>query len=163
MEGTLILRVLLLTVSCFAFVGCAAVAPLTAVAAGGSIAGTVEVHSQTTVRLQEANFALVRTNVVGTSQGFKLLGFITLYPATLNRAMDRLYASAQAEHGRPQTLANLMIEHSGIYVVLFSLPVVTARADLIEFVPPVAQEEQENLPPRSTDIQPISARARIAH
>jgi hypothetical protein len=119
--------------------GCAAAAPLAGPLMGGvSPAATLQIQSETHVKLESSNFVTVRTNVVGESKGFKLLGFITLYPATLNKAMNRLYAEARAEEGHSQTLANLMVEHSGIYVVLFSIPRVTARADLIEFVPPPA-------------------------
>jgi hypothetical protein len=116
--------------------GCAAVAPLAGTLVGGaSPAATLQIQSQTSVKLETGNFVTVRTNVVGESKGFKLLGFITLYPATYNKAMNRLYAKAEAEEGHSQTLAHLAVEHSGIYVVLFSIPRVTVRADLIEFLP----------------------------
>jgi hypothetical protein len=120
--------------------GCAAVAPFASLLTGHAPNGDLGIHTQTTVRLEDANFVTVRTNVVGTSKGFQLLGFITLYPATMDKAMDRLYANANAEEGRPQTLAHLMVEHSAVYVILFSIPKVTTRADLIEFVA-VTEEE----------------------
>jgi hypothetical protein len=106
--------------------GCEAVAPA---------ASAVSVRSQTEVKLQDGNFIVLRTNVVGVSKGFRLLGFITLCPATVNEAMNHLYAAAEAQEGRPETLAHLMVEHSGVYVILFSIPEVTVRADLIEFLP----------------------------
>jgi hypothetical protein len=134
--------------------GCAAVAPFASTLAGGAPSASLEVHSQTAVRLSEANFVTLRTNLVGSSEGFRLLGFITLRPATVNEAMTRLYATAQAQEGRPETLANLVVEHSGIYVILFSIPRVTIRADLIEFIP--AREEDET-PSRTFDVHPVSA------
>jgi len=115
----------------------------------------LEVHSETSVTLQEANFVTLRTNVVGTSKGFKLLGFITLSPATLNTALNQLYANAEIQPGRPQTLAHLIVECSGTYAILFSIPQVTARADLIEFLP--ADEEEES-PSQGHEIQTISRR-----
>jgi hypothetical protein len=118
------------------FTGCAAVAPLTSAVTGVAPNSSLEVHNDTSIRLQENNFVTVKTNLVGTSKGFKLLGFITFRPATLNEAMNRLYDAAEAQTGQPQTLAHLIVEHSGIYVVLFSIPRVTVRADLIEFVGP---------------------------
>lgn len=97
-------------------------------------------NSQTTVRLETGNYVTVRTNVVGQSKGFKLLGFITIVPATVDKAMNRMYAAAEVQAGRPQTFAHLMVEQSGIYVILFSIPKVTARADLIEFLPQETSE-----------------------
>src|SRR5690242_9367554 len=124
MEPRWILRVLFSLACAILVSGCAAVAPLSSVLEGGhgSPASDLEVHTQTEVKLQEGNFVTVRTNVVGSSKGFKLLGFITLYPATVNKAMNRMYAHAEAQHGRPQTFAHLIVEHSGIYVILFSIP-----------------------------------------
>jgi hypothetical protein len=138
MEEKIGFRAAILLVSCIFLTGCAAVAPLSsAIGGGGAPASNLEVRSSTEVRLQQGNFVVIRTNVVGASKGFKLLGFITFHPATLNTAMNRLYAQAQAQHGRPQTLTHLIVERSGIYVILFSIPRVTVRADLIEFLPPM--------------------------
>ena len=152
MQGTFILRALILSACCAVLTGCAAVGPFSSAITGGAPTGSVEVHSQTSVKLQEGNFVTVRTNAVGSSKGFKLLGFITLYPATLNKAMNRLYANAEAQQGRPQTLVHLIIERSGIYVILFSIPQVTARADLVEFLP----VHEEEIAPRSSGIQRVS-------
>src|ERR1051326_7784966 len=114
MEARSMARVIFPIVCSIVMSGCAAVAPLTSVLEGGhgAPANDLEIHTQTDVRLQEGNFSTVRTNVVGSSEGFKLLGFITLYPATLNKAMNRMYAQAEVEHGRPQTFAHLIVEHS---------------------------------------------------
>ena len=141
MERLSISRLVTLTLLPLVLSGCAAVAPFSSVLTGGAAAASLEVHSQTSVKLQEGNFVTIRTNVVGRSKGFKLLGFITIVPATLDKAMNQLYADAQAQHGRPQTLAHLIVERSGVYVILFSIPQVTARADLIEFLPLEFDEE----------------------
>lgn len=152
MEG-LILRFIALVPLCALLGGCAAVAPLASGLTGTAPSADVEVHSQTVLRLDQGNFVTLRTNAVGRSKGFKLLGFITLYPATLDKAMDRLYADAQAEPGRAQTLAHLIVERSGIYVILFSIPKVTARADLVEFLPPSDENEDS---PHSLGLQRVS-------
>ncbi|MFO1500908.1 MAG: DUF6567 family protein [Verrucomicrobiota bacterium] len=147
MEGTSLLRVGMVGSICLLLAGCAAVAPFTSsLTGGGAPAGSLDIRSQTTITLQEGNFITLRTNVVGRSKGFKLLGFITLRPATLDEAMGQLYMDAQAQHNRPQTLANLIVEHSGIYVILFSIPKVTARADLVEFVPRAKESEPKAAP-----------------
>lgn len=124
--------------------GCAAVAPFASALPGLSPGANIAIHSETSVKLQEGNFVTVRTNVVGQSKGFKLLGFITIVPATLDTAMNRLYAQAEAQDGRPQTLAHLIVEHSGVNVILFSIPKVTARADLIEFLP--REQDDDSFP-----------------
>lgn len=94
---------------------------------------SAEVLSSTHVTLMENNFRIVQTNVIGKSRGFKLLGLITIKPASHTRAMSQLYGKAQVEPGRPQALANVVRESGSTFLVLFSLPKVTIRADLIEF------------------------------
>jgi hypothetical protein len=92
-----------------------------------------EVLNSTHVTLMENNFRIVQTNVIGKSRGFKLLGLITIKPASHTRAMSQLYGKAQVEPGRPQALANVVRESGSTFLILFSLPKVTIRADLIEF------------------------------
>ncbi len=151
MERNILVRLLTLAVLSLVVQGCAAVAPILPSLTGGSApGGGLQFHSQTVVNLETGNYVTVRTNVVGRSKGFKLLGFITIVPATLDKAMDRMYAAAEVQSGRPQTFAHLMVEQSGVYVILFSIPKVTARADLIEFLP---QERSENNQAESMGIQ----------
>jgi hypothetical protein len=95
----------------------------------------LQVHEQTSVKLAQDNFVLVKTNVVGRSRGFSLLGLITIYPATLSKAMNRLYVAAQMREGRPQTVVHLVVEQTSSYYILFGIPEVDARADIVEFQP----------------------------
>jgi len=95
----------------------------------------LEIHNQTELRLTEGNFSVVKTNVVGEARGFALLGFITLKPARFQTAMDQLYSKAQMQSGQPQTLGNIIMEKTSAYWILFSLPRVSVRADLLEFTP----------------------------
>src|SRR5581483_1263801 len=92
--------------------GCAGVAtlPLNNLISSTPAAGSLEIHQSTDVRLEQGNFVVVRTNVVGQSKGFALLGIITMVPAQFNKAMNRLYSQAGMEMGRPQTLAGLAME-----------------------------------------------------
>jgi len=115
--------------------GCASAVP--AVSSGAGLIGQhpASAHTQTSVNLSQGNFVLVKTNVVGQSKGFSLLGFIPIYPARLTTAMDRLYANAEIQPGQSESLAHLITEHSSSYWILFSLPEVTARADVIQFIP----------------------------
>jgi len=124
--------------------GCAAGSALSAASIIGSPnASALEIHNNTDVRLQEKNFMVIKTNVVGQSSGFSLLGILTIVPAKFTKAMSRLYAHADMQPGRPQTLANLIMEKDATYFILFSLPRTAIRADVIEFIPATA-----------TDIQP---------
>jgi hypothetical protein len=128
--------IILLVVSVF-IVGCAALLPM-APAVSSLLSGPPpnEVHQQTDVRLEQNNFMLVRTNVYGQCKGFALLGIITMVPATLTKAVDRLYASAQMSPYHPQAVANVIIERSSSYWILFSIPKVEVHADVVEFRQP---------------------------
>lgn len=127
--------------------GCAAVATLPIASVIGSPnASALEIHNGTEVRLQDANFIVTRTNVVGQSKGFSLLGVLTIVPAKFTTAANRLYLQAEMQPGRPQTLANLVMEKDSMYFILFSIPRTALRADVIEFIPAAT-----NLPPRQSE------------
>lgn len=128
--------------------GCAAVAPLTSLVSSPSGSSPpLQVHEQTTVKLAEDNFQLVRTNVMGRSKGFSLLGFITIVPPTLTKAMNRLYANAEMQTGRPQTVAHLVIEQTSSYFILFGIPEIDVRADVVQFEPEVRPPPPPRPPP----------------
>src|SRR5271170_7198265 len=113
--------------------GCAGVATSALLNLPGS--PSLDLRNQTNVKLSEGNFFLVKTNVFGQSRGFALLGLITIVPPEFNTAFSRLYSQAGMESGKPQTLANVVVEKSGSYWILFSLPKYTVRADVVEFFP----------------------------
>ena len=124
--------------------GCAGASALSAASMLGSPnASALEIHNNTDVRLQEKNFIVIKTNVMGQSSGFSLLGILTIVPAKFTKAMSRLYVQAEMQPGRPQTLVNLVMEKDAAYFILFSLPRTAIRADVIEFIPATP-----------TDIQP---------
>ena len=124
--------------------GCAAVSTLPIASVIGSPnASALEIHSGTEVRLQDANFIVTKTNVVGQSQGFSLLGILTIVPAKFTTAASRLYTQAEMQQGRPQTLANMVMEKDSTYLILFSISRTAIRADVIEFIPAAT-----NIPPR---------------
>jgi hypothetical protein len=129
--------------------GCAAVVPLGSLIStptGGS--PPLQIHDETSVRLAEGNFVLVRTNAYGQCKGFSLLGIITIVPATLSKAVDRMYASAQMTPGRPQSVAHLIIQQSTTYWILFGIPKVEVHADVVEFRPEPADHPRPRPPPR---------------
>jgi hypothetical protein len=129
--------------------GCAAMAtmPISSLLnSGGS--PPYQVLQVTQVRLDQQNFVVAKTNVVGQSKGFSLLGFITIVPAKLDTAMNRMYAHAQVQEGQPQTIANVVTEQNSSYFILFGIPHTTVRADLIKFTSP---------PPTVTQVQTQAA------
>src|SRR5262245_66008023 len=129
--------------------GCAGVSsvPVSSLLPG---AATLEVHRETSIRLDQANFGVVKTNLAGRSQGFALLGIITIVPARFTDALNRIYSEAGMQRGRPQTLANITVERSSAYWILFSIPRVSVHADLVAFVADGASGPRS---PRSEDTE----------
>jgi hypothetical protein len=128
--------------------GCAGASALSAASLVGlPNASALEIHNNTDVRLQENNFTVIRTNVVGESSGFSLLGILTIVPPKFTKAMGRLYTKAEMQPGRPQTLVNLVMEKDATSFILFSLPRIAIRADVIEFISASATD-LPRLPPR---------------
>ncbi len=112
--------------------GCSSVATLPS--AISSLGGSaLEIHQNTDVGLSQGNFVVDKTNVVGQARGFSLLGFITIVPARFQTAIGRLYTNAGVEIGKPQTLGNVVMEKSSAYYILFSIPRVYIRADVVTF------------------------------
>jgi hypothetical protein len=132
----LMFRCLILLAGCLVMSGCAALAPAGAVISPLLSSPALPlVTEQTRVDLSQGNFVLVKTNVVGSSKGFSLLGLITMSPATTTKALNRWYAAAQMCPGKPQTLAHMTVERSSGYWILFAIPKVVVRADIVEFRP----------------------------
>lgn len=106
-------------------------------------------HS-TQVQLLGDNYRVLQTNVVAKSSGFKLLGLITIKSPSYVKAFSRLYAKARVEEGKPQALANVVYETGGMNLILFSLPKIRVRADLVEFSgAPAAGGERSSAPAAS--------------
>jgi hypothetical protein len=76
----------------------------------------------------------VRTNVAGTSRGFALLGLISVKPPNAIEAFARLYEAGGISEGNALALINVLQQSSAPYFILFSLPEITFRADVVEFV-----------------------------
>ncbi|MEY2409375.1 MAG: hypothetical protein QOF48_2045 [Verrucomicrobiota bacterium] len=116
--------------------GCAAVSTIPAASSVlPASAAAADFHSATAIKLERGNFVTLRTNVTGQSRGFALLGIITITPAKFTRAMDMVYQKADIQTGRAQTFVNILTERSSTFCLLFSIPKVSIRADLIEFTP----------------------------
>jgi hypothetical protein len=132
--------------------GCAAVGPassLLRILQGGSPAP--QVYQQTRIDLTHDNFVLVRTHVVGVSKGFSLRGIITMKPATLAKAMDRMYSAAKMQPGEPQTMGQLVVQNSSSYWILFGIPKVEVHADVFQLNPATPANLGVNVQKREAD------------
>lgn len=133
--------------------GCAAVAPISSAVGALNPSATLQIYNTTELRLQQKNFVVVKSNVLGQSKGFALLGLITVVPAKFNTAMNRLNAQADLTPGSARTLANLVLEKDSSYWILFSIPRTSIRADVVEFT----DNPQAHPPPevaKTTAVKP---------
>jgi hypothetical protein len=95
--------------------------------------GTFPHSTDTRVDLTKKNFTIVRANAVGYSRGFYFLGFIPIVSPSYANAMTDLYQKANISEGKAQALIHVSQERSTLYLILFSIPRLTVRADVIEF------------------------------
>jgi hypothetical protein len=114
------------------FAGCAAV-PLLPLASPFLSGQQPQVATTTSVQLATKNYKIVKTNVVGTSSGFSLLGFISLMSPDYAEAMAQLYQAGGITEGKAQAIVNVMQQNSSTYFILFGIPRITVRADVVEF------------------------------
>ena len=121
--------------------GCAAIAalPIT-LPSGPSGSGPTSVLTLTEVHLQQRNYRVIRLNVTGTSRGFALLGLLMLKPPDAAEAFASLYEDGNLRvliaERRALAFVNVMQTSSAPYFLLFSLPQITFRVDVVEFVEP---------------------------
>lgn len=115
--------------------GCAAVVPALP-ALSGLIPTPTGTHilTTTTVNLSRQNFKIVKANVIGSSVGFSFLGLITLKAPGYAEAITLLYQQIAVSEGIAQALINVAHESSSTFFILFALPKITVRADVIEFI-----------------------------
>ena len=114
--------------------GCAAALPALPALSGLLPApGGPQVLTTTTVNLSKQNYKIVKANAIGSSVGFSLFGLITLKSPGYDEAISRLYQFAGVSEGKAQAVVNVVHEHSSTYFILFALPKITVRADVIEF------------------------------
>ena len=88
----------------------------------------------TEVDLNKKNYRVVKANVTGESTGFALFGIIPFVSPTYPDAMSNLSANGGIQEGKAQALVNVTQDRSVIYLILFSIPKLTVRADIIEFL-----------------------------
>lgn len=122
-----------MTLILWAMSGCAAVPALPALSGLIPPSGGTPVLTTTTVNLSRQNYKIVKANAIGSSAGFSLLGLFTFISPRYDEAFTRLYRNAAVSEGKPQAIVNVVYENSSSYFILFALPKITVRADIIEF------------------------------
>ena len=95
--------------------------------------GSMPQATASATHLDRANFRVIKANARGEDEGFYLLGFIPIVTPSLSDATDRLMYGINAE-GRAISLTNVTQEQRTLYLILFSLPKIVVRADVIEFL-----------------------------
>ena len=104
--------------------------------------GSFPHSSGTDVDLSKKNFRVVKANAVGSSLGFYFLGIIPISPPSYTNAMTDLYDEAGVMEGTAQAIVNVTQERSTLYLILFSIPKLTVRADIVEFVEEPQSEDK---------------------
>jgi hypothetical protein len=126
-----------LLIMCYFCTGCAGFA-LPAISPSVSGGGGQQPLLQTTtmVQLTSQNYRIVKTNVVGTDWGVNLLGLVPIVSPKYVTVMKQLYDAGEVAEGKPQAIVNVIQQHSSPYFILFSIPRITIRADVVEFTKP---------------------------
>jgi len=129
--------------------GCAAALPALPALSGLIPAPSgAQILATTSINLSRKNFKIVKANAIGRSDGFSLLGLFNLKSPGYEEAITQLYRSAGVSEGKSMALVNVMHEHTSTYYILFALPKITVRADVIEFiddVAPVSVQDAQNM------------------
>ena len=138
--------------------GCAAMTALPL----GSMLGSpnssaLNVYHTTETRLDQRNFVVLKTNVVGQTSGFSLLGVVTIVPAKFTTAMRRLYTHAGLAPGQSQTIVNMNINQDSTYLVLFSIPRTYVSGDVVEFISTNSAESKVQQEATNAPAKPQSA------
>ena len=87
----------------------------------------------TQVDLGKKNYRVIKSNAVGASWGFWLLGFIPIVPTSHTEAITDMCGKSSLKEGSAQAYINVAEEKTTIYLILFSLPKLSVRADIVEF------------------------------
>ena len=126
----------MLLVTCFCCSGCAALdipTLMSSVTGGG---GVQQLQTMTSVQLTTQNYKIIKTNVVGSDWGIKLLGIFPIVSPSYVKTIKQLYKAGDVTEGKPQAIVNIFQQETSPYFILFSIPTITIRADVIEFMKP---------------------------
>jgi hypothetical protein len=124
------LAILLVTGSLCA--GCAL--PLPGLSSSGAGGQQQKIKNITTVELSRDNFKMVKTNIQGTDWGINFLGILPIVSPDYTKAISELYKAGEVTEGKPQAIVNILQQHTAPFFILFSIPRISFRADVVEFI-----------------------------
>jgi hypothetical protein len=107
--------------------------------AGCSMFGAFPHEFSQEVRLDHANYKIVKSNIIADSTGFGLIGLgftrglIPILPPRYAWALDDLWSEVGQTEGRSLAMVNVVTEEGGLNLLVITFPRVTVRADVIEF------------------------------
>ncbi|MGD0585587.1 MAG: DUF6567 family protein [Oryzomonas sp.] len=124
-----------LLVLCFLCAGCAIpfFSQLTSSSSSGSGGQTQGIQATTTVQLSTDNYRILKTNVVGTDWGINFLGIFPIVSPDYAKAIAKLYIAGEVSEGKPQAIVNILQQNTSPFFILFSIPRIMFRADVVEF------------------------------
>ena len=93
----------------------------------------VRILTNTEVSLSQNNFTVIKANVVGESWGVNLVGLIPITSPKYTEAITGIYEQLEPMEGQPRTLVNIVHHTSSNFYLLFSIPRISVRADIVEF------------------------------
>ncbi|MDR3579274.1 MAG: hypothetical protein P4L44_04850 [Oryzomonas sp.] len=124
-----------LLIFCFLCTGCAIpffsqMTSFSPSVSGGQIPG---IQATTTASLATDNYRILKTNVEGTDWGISLLGIFPIVSPDYAKAIAKLYTAGEVSVGKPQAVVNILQQNTSPYFILFSIPRIMFRADVVEF------------------------------
>lgn len=101
---------------------------------GCLVTSDLDAGSSTEVQLTQSNYRYVQQNLRGTDTGFWLLGVIPFVSPSVTHAMDDVVVQARLMEGASsRALVHVAQERSWNFFLLFALPQIAVRADVVEF------------------------------
>ena len=126
----------------FLCAGCAIPLPMPSFSASASGGGQAQgIQATTSVWLANDNYRILKTNVVGTDWGISLLGILPIVSPDYTKAIGMLYNAGEVSEGRPQAVVNILQQNSSPFFILFSIPRITFRADVVEFTKAIPTQQ----------------------
>lgn len=110
---------------------------------GGQAPG---IQATTTVSLAADNYKILKSNVVGTDWGVSLLGIIPIVSPDNAKAFARLNLAGEVYGGTPRAVVNILQQNTAPFFILFSIPRITFRADVVEFTKPAQPQAAKPQP-----------------
>lgn len=95
--------------------------------------GNTQILSGTSVSLSKQNFKIVKANAIGKDWGVNLIGIIPVVTPYYTEAITQIYQQVGEMEGKPRALVNIIHQQTSSFYLLFSIPEIIIRADVVEF------------------------------